>query len=73
MSVLTGHSSPVRWGYISKMLAIYMLRLGSIYATYWIYICCILDLYMLHIGSIDPTCWAYISNELIVSDWYLGK
>lgn len=59
MSVLTGHSSPVRWGYISKMLAIY--------------ICYVLDLYMLHIGSIDPTCWAYISNELIVSDWYLAK
>lgn len=38
MSVLTGHSSPVRWGYISKMLAIYMLHIGSIDPTCWAYI-----------------------------------
>jgi len=46
MNVLAGHSSPARWGYISKMLAIYMLRIGSIYAAYWIYRSNVLGIYL---------------------------
>ena len=46
MNVLAGHSSPARWGYISKMLAIYMLRIGSIYDAYWIYRSNVLGIYL---------------------------
>lgn len=46
MNVLVGCSSLARWGYRSKVLAIYMLRIGSIYAAHWIYISNVLGIYV---------------------------